>query len=106
MYEFADIECRAFGEQRHACLKGAMPIWQIVLVAQAYGMDAVRTAAHFAWPVYRVQMAFSYYDAFPDEIDHAISDNRSVTFEQLKRRLPGLEFFAVPAATGSDDMPS
>jgi len=105
-HEFADIEFRAFGEQRQACLKGALPIWQVILVAQAYDLDVERTAAHFGWPARRVQAAFNYYDGFPDEIVQVLADNRAATFEQLRRRLPGLEQFTVPADSRSDPTPS
>jgi len=33
----------------------------------------------------------SYYEAFSTEIDSVISEVRSMTFEQLKRKLPQLE---------------
>jgi hypothetical protein len=94
--EFADIEFRTFGDQRHACLKASLPIWQVMLVAQSYAIDAEQTAAHFGWPVRRIQAAFNYYHAFSDEIDQVISDNRAATFEQLRRSLPSLERFVVP----------
>ncbi len=96
--EFADIEFRAFGAERQACVKGALPVWQLILVAQGYGMDVEKTAAHFDWPIHRVRAAFNYYQAFPEEIDAAIVDNRSVTFEQLRRVLPQVERIDVPRA--------
>src|SRR5438045_1056480 len=52
--EFADIEFRSFGGERYACLKGALPVWQLIMVAKDYGMDAGKTASHFRWPVHRV----------------------------------------------------
>ncbi len=94
--EFADIEFRSFGGERHACLKGALQVWQVVMVAQDYGMDAEKTAAHFQWPVHRVRAALNYYEAYPAEIDQAIADNRSISYDRLKRALPRVERLTVP----------
>ena len=48
--EFADVEFRSAGAEREACLKGALPVWQVVQVARSYGLDPERTARHFGWP--------------------------------------------------------
>lgn len=94
--EFADIEFRNFNGERHACLKGALPIWQLIMVAKDYGMDADKTAAHFRFPLQRVKAAYHYYEAYPREVDQAIADNNTVTFDTLKRLLPQLEAIAIP----------
>lgn len=104
--EFADIEFRGFGATREACLKGGPRVRVIILVAQGYAMDAARTAAHFEWPVPRVQAAFNYYAAYPTEIDQAIEDNRSVTFEQLQRLLPQIESIVIPRSAWDSGEPS
>lgn len=94
--EFADIEFRDFGAERHACLKGALPVWQLIMVARGYDMDPERTAAHFRWPVHRLQAGFNYYEAYPEEIDRAVAENDAMGYEQLKRLLPQIELFVVP----------
>jgi hypothetical protein len=94
--EFADIEFRNFNGERHACLKGALPVWQLIMVARDYAMDAAKTAAHFRFPLHRVKAGFHYYEAYPQEIDQAIADNEAMTFDKLKRLLPQLEAIAVP----------
>jgi hypothetical protein len=94
--EFAEIEFRGINGERHACLKGALPLWQLIMVAKDYGMDADRTAAHFRFSLTRVRAAFNYYEAYPLEIDEAISDNNAMTFDKLKRILPQLEGISVP----------
>lgn len=94
--EFADIEFRSFNGERLACLKGALPIWQIIMVARDYGMEAEKTAAHFRFPLHRVKSAFYYYEAYPQEIDQAIGDNDAMTFDKLKRLLPQLEAISIP----------
>jgi Ribbon-helix-helix protein, copG family len=103
--EFADIEFRSFGGERHACLKGAPQVWQVVMVAQDYAMDVDKTAAHFGWPVHRVRAALNYYEAYPAEIDRAIEDNRSISYDQLKRALPRVERLTVPSEP-ADERPS
>lgn len=102
--EFAEIEFRSFGGERHACLKGALPVWQLIMVSRRYDLDSARTAAHFGWPVSRVQAALNYYEAYPDEIDQAIADNDAVTYEQLKRMLPGIERVTVDTSA-ADHVP-
>ena len=97
--EFAEIEFRSFNGERHACLKGSLQVWQLVEVARNYDMDATKTAAHFGWPVWKVQAGFHYYEAFPEEIDRAIEENQAMGYERLKRLFPQLG--VVEAATAA-----
>ena len=97
--EFAEIEFRSFGGERHACLTGGLRIWKVILTAQSYAMDAEKTAAHFGVPVWKIQAALHYYEAFADEIDIFVNDATSQTFDTLKRRLPKLERQEVPASS-------
>lgn len=94
--EFADIEFRNFHGERRACLKGALPLWQLIMVAKDHDMDANRTAAYFRFPLPRVKAAFHYYQAYAQEIDQMISDNDAMTFDKLKRLLPQLEEISIP----------
>jgi hypothetical protein len=57
-------------------------------------------AKHLRWPDGRVQAAFNYARAFPDEIEAALAENSAVDFEALSRALPQTEEFIVktPAA--------
>jgi hypothetical protein len=103
--EFADIEFRALGGERSACLKGAAPVWQVVMIGQRYNMDPEQTAAHFDWPVHRARAAFNYYQAFPQEIDQAIADNEAMTFERLQRLLPQVERFTDQPIDSAADAP-
>ncbi|MCW3097167.1 MAG: hypothetical protein JWL77_2785 [Chthonomonadaceae bacterium] len=102
--EFAEIEFRTFSGQRHACLTGGLRLWKIILTAQDYEMDVPKTAAHFGLPNWRVQAAFHYYEAFPQEIDSAITDVRSQTFDSLKRKLPQLERQEVTITTEGESV--
>lgn len=95
--QFAEIEFRTFSGQRQACLTGGLRLWKIIYSAQDYGMDAEKTAAHFEMPAWRIQAAFHYYQAFPEEINDAIASVRSQDFQTLRRRLPALELHKVTA---------
>ena len=101
--EFADIEFRSVGGQRQACLKGALPVWQVVMVAQSYQLDVGQTAQHFGWPLRRIQAALGYYEAFAAEIDQAIEDNRAMTETALRRLLPQMEVLLVPSQVPAED---
>ncbi len=89
--EFAEIEFRTFGGERQVCLTGGLRLWKIILTAQGYEMDPEKTARHFDLPVWKVQAAFHYYEVFPQEIEDALAEVNSQTFDTLKRRLPQLE---------------
>ena len=96
--EFAEIEFRTFSGERQVCLTGGLRLWKVIFTAQDYAMNAEKTAAHFDLPTWKIHAAFHYYEAFPQEIDAAISEVRSQTFETLKRKLPQLERFEAPIA--------
>ncbi len=89
--QFAEIEFRTFSGQREVCLTGGLRLWKIIFSAQSYDMDAEKTAAHFGLPAWRIQAAFHYYEAFPEEINDAIASIRSQDFQTLKRKFPALE---------------
>jgi hypothetical protein len=58
MGDFAQIEFRSLGSERHACIQGSLPVWQLIEVARNYAMGATRTAEHFGWPAGKVQGGF------------------------------------------------
>lgn len=90
--EFAGIEFRDSVLGRQAYMKGSnLAVWEVILVAQDHDMDRGRIAAYFGRPNVWVNGALNYYDAFPNEIDPLLEDNRGMTFERLGRMLPGLE---------------
>ncbi len=59
-----------------------------MLLAREYKDNAARVAAHLHWPKAKVQAAFNYARAFPEEIKTAIADNDAVDFASLSRMLP------------------
>ena len=95
--EFTDIEFRSVGGERQACLKGALPVWQVVQIARFYALDREQTAQHFGFSPRRVQAALGYYEAYPAEIDLAIEDSLAMTEAALRRLLPQMEVLPVPS---------
>ena len=102
--EFPEIEFRTFNGERHACVKDFMQIWQLIMVARHYDLDVEKTAKYFPIPSYRIQGAFDYYRAYPDEIDRALAENDSWTYERLKQSLPNLERFSVDLDRDEDNV--
>jgi len=92
--QFAYIEFRAFGGERQACIKGRLQVWQVIQVARSYEMDVPQTAAHLQLLPEQVEGAFQYYQAYPEEIDLALAENR-VGFERLKQMFPHMERITV-----------
>jgi uncharacterized protein (DUF433 family) len=98
--EFAFIDFRHPPVGRQAYLQGTgLAVWEVVQVAQGFGLDAARTAAHLELPLNRVQAALDYAAAYQEEIDAAILENEALDFEALSRLLPGIVRFRV----GDDD---
>jgi uncharacterized protein (DUF433 family) len=95
--EFALIEFRDSAAGRQACLKGStLAVWEVIMIAQEHGMDVEQVADYFSRPVEWVRAALHYYEAYPQEIDQAIADNRAMGYEKLKRLLPQMELIEVP----------
>jgi uncharacterized protein (DUF433 family) len=91
---FAHIEFRSFQGERHACIKGRLQVWQVIMVARGYEMDVEKTAEHLGLNRDQVRAAFGYYEAYPEEIDQALRENE-VGYERLKEQLPSLQLFKV-----------
>ena len=94
MERFPLLEFRAPAGERQACLKGRLPVWQVVLVGRAHGMDAEETAGHLGLRPEQVRTAFDYFAAFPREIEDLLEENGRGP-ERLRRFFPTLEVFAV-----------
>ena len=90
--DFATIEFRDSVLGRQAYLKGSnLAVWEVILIAQDHTMDAERVAAYFGRPRAWVDAAFHYYEVYHAEINPMLEDNRSMTFDKIKRLLPTLE---------------
>jgi hypothetical protein len=92
--DFAFIDFRDFASGRQACLQGSsLGVWEVMLLARDYGNNTAKVAKHLRWPEAKVQAAFNYARAFPDEIREALVDNDETDIESLSKMLPqALEF--------------
>lgn len=94
--EFAFIDFRDSPVGRQAYIQGSsLTVWEIMMLARGYKDDAAAVAEHLEWPEARVQAAFNYAKAFPEEINQALAENDAMDFEAVKRMLPQAERFVV-----------
>jgi hypothetical protein len=92
---FPYIEFRSFNGERHACIKGRLQVWQLVLAARDLGMDVNATAFHLDLMPEAVSDGLHYYEAYPDEIDLALAEN-DLGYDRLKETLPNLQLVSLP----------
>ena len=94
--EFAFIDFRDSAVGRQACIQGSsLAVWEVMFLLHGYKGDLVAVAKHLEWAKAKVQAAVSYAEAFPDEINRALEENRAMDFTALKRMLPQVvEFYA------------
>ena len=102
--EFPEVDFGTFNGERHACVKGFMQIWQLVMVARGWNLDVETTAKYFPIPVHRIKNAFDYYRAYPEEIDRVIDENEAITFEDIKRVLPHANLITVRLDPEDDEL--
>src|SRR5262249_4332650 len=94
--EFAGIDFRNSAIGRQAYVRGSsLAVWEVVWIGRAYQMELAPTAEHLGWPDFRVQAAFNYAAAFPEEIEPAIEEQDAMDVNALSRLLPQMEVFSV-----------
>jgi hypothetical protein len=87
--EFAFIDFRDSPAGRQAYIQGStLAVWEVLLLVHSYRADAGAVAKHLKWPEAKVRAAVNYAEAFPEEINVALSENANVDFAVLKRMLP------------------
>lgn len=87
--EFAFIDFRDSPAGRQAYIQGSsLAVWEILLLTRSYKDDVAAVAKHLGWPLSKVQAAVQYAEAFPEEVNEALSEYDSVDFDSLKRMLP------------------
>ena len=87
--EFPAVEFRDSIVGRQAYVVGStLAVWEVLMVAEAYALDAARTAAHLAWPRQRVEGVLAYIRAYSQELAAALAENDAVSEEELQKRLP------------------
>jgi phosphomannomutase len=83
---------------RQACVQGSsLAVWELMLIARDHGNDADAVAKHLRWPESKVQAAFNYASAHPEEIEAALEENDAMDFESLRRMLPQAREFSADA---------
>ena len=97
--EFAYIDFRDSAAGRQAYMQGSrLAVWQVAELLRGYKQNAEAVAKHLEWPVFRIQAAVNYIEAFPEEIGEALAENDSMDFAALKRMLPQAEEFVAGKA--------
>ena len=96
--EFPYIEFRHSPLGRQPYLKNSsLALWEVIQIAQSYGLDEEKTAAHFHRPLDWVRSALLYAEAYRSEVQTAISDAQAINETTIKRLLPQLETMTVSA---------
>jgi len=94
--EFAFIDFRDSAAGRQACIQGSsLAVWEVISLLQSYKDDLAAVAKHLEWAKAKVQAAVNYAEAYPDEINQALEENRAMDFTALKRMLPQIAEFTV-----------
>lgn len=87
--EFAFIDFRDSAVGRQAYVQGSsLAVWEVMLLVRSYRADASRVARHLQWPELKVWAAMNYAQAFPAEIEDALSENESIDLATLTRMAP------------------
>lgn len=97
--EFGHIDFRSTSSGRRAYVMGSsLAVWEVIMIARNYAMNVKKTANHLEWPEFRVQAAFNYANANPQEIAFELAENDSYDFEKLRRSLPQAQLFIAQPA--------
>lgn len=89
--EFAFIDFRDSPVGRQAYLQGStLAVWEVLYLVRSYHGDVAAVAKHLQCPEVKIRAAINYAEAFPEEIDHALSENAAMDFDVLKRMLPDI----------------
>ena len=100
--EFAFIDFRDSAAGRQACIQGStLAVWEVMLLVQSHKGSLSAVARHLKWPESKVQAAVNYANAFPEEIENALSENAATDLEALRRMLPQTAEFPSTAALKS-----
>jgi uncharacterized protein (DUF433 family) len=93
--EFAFIDFRDSAAGRQAYIQGStLAVWEVLLLVRSYKEDVAAVAKHLQWPEAKIQAAINYAEAFPEEIEDALSENAATDFNAVKRLLPGTISFS------------
>ena len=102
MADHPAIEFRDSVVGRQAYLRGStLAVWEVVMLVRERKNDAEATAAYLGWPVARVEAAFRYAAAYPEEIEAALRETMAVDADALRRLLPGTQVIDIHMDDGS-----
>src|SRR5437016_7393038 len=74
--EFAFIDFRDSPVGRQAYLQGSsLAVWEVMLLVRSYKQNVAAVAKNLQWSEAKVQAAINYSEAFPEEVEHALSEN-------------------------------
>ena len=100
--EFARIDFRDSAGGRQAYIQGStLAVWEIMLLVRSYQGNVAAVATHLKWPEAKIQAAVNYAQAFPEEIEEALSENDAADFVTLKRMVPRAARFVASRPTKS-----
>ena len=98
--EFAFIDFRDSAVGRQAYVQAStLAVWEIMLLVRSYKGSVSAVSKHLRWPEAKVQAAVNYAQAFPEEIEEAVSENETADFVTLKRMLPQTAEFVATRPT-------
>jgi uncharacterized protein (DUF433 family) len=87
--EFAFVDFRDSAAGRQAYIQGSsLAVWEVIFLLRSHDGNVDAVAKHLRWPEARVRAAVNYAEAFPDEVNEAITENDVTDFERLRRMLP------------------
>jgi uncharacterized protein (DUF433 family) len=87
--EFPGIEFRDSVRGREAYVVGSrLAVWEVLMVADGYGLDVSSTAQHLRLDHDLVSQALRYASTFDSEVRPALDENRAITPEKLRAALP------------------
>ncbi len=94
--EHPHVEFRDCPGGRQAYMVGSgLAVWEVVMVAEGYQMNAARAAEHLEQDVERIVDVLRYAEDYPAEIAEALSENDSFSFEKAKEYLPEIRLVLV-----------
>src|SRR5580700_6219081 len=98
--EFAMIDFRDSPAGRQAYIQGSsLAIWEVAMVVRSHRGSVPAGARHLNWSELMVRAALHYAEAYPNEVEEALTENGEVDFSALKRMLPqAVEFKPSKAA--------
>lgn len=92
--QITNIEYRDSKNGQEAFMVGSrLHVWEVILIAKEFDMDAERVAQYFSRPVAWVNEALLFYKNTPEQIDNIILEVKTTTFETLKLKVPSLEIY-------------